>query len=45
MKPRLIPALLGCCLLSQAAGAATLVVAEARGVALKPGATLDSTSR
>src|SRR4051812_19809585 len=36
-------ALLGCCLLTQTAGAATLVVAEARGVALKPGATLDST--
>ena len=36
-------ALLGCCVLTQAAGAATLVVAEARGVALKPGSTLDST--
>src|SRR5476651_1229908 len=36
-------ALLGCCVLTQAAGAATLVVAEARGVALKPGTTLDST--
>ena len=46
MKPRLIPAILGCCLLSLemtgAAGAATLVVAEARGIALKPGAILDS---
>ena len=36
-------ALVSCCLLSQASGAATLVVAEARGIALKPGATLDST--
>ena len=36
-------ALLGCCVLTQAADAATLVVAEARGVALKPGSTLDST--
>jgi len=36
-------ALLGCCLLSQSAGAAVLVVAEARGIPLKPGATLDST--
>ncbi len=36
-------ALLGCCVLTQTADAATLVVAEARGVALKPGATLDST--
>ena len=40
-------ALLGCCVLTfpmvGAADAATLVVAEARGIALKPGATLDST--
>ena len=43
MKSRLIPALLGCCMLTQTAGAATLVVAEARGIALKPGSTLDST--
>jgi hypothetical protein len=35
--------LLGCCMLTQSAGAAVLVVAEARGIPLKPGATLDST--
>lgn len=46
MKTRLFPALLGCCLLSLTLGggasAAVLVVAEARGIALKPGTTLDS---
>ena len=42
MKSRLIPAVLGCCMMAQAADAAVLVVAEARGIALKPGATLDS---
>jgi hypothetical protein len=43
MKSRLIPALLGCCMMASSASAAVLVVAEARGIALKPGATLDST--
>ena len=43
MTSRLIPALLGCCMLTQSASAAVLVVAEARGIPLKPGATLDST--
>jgi hypothetical protein len=44
MKSRLILAtLLGCSMMAGAADAAVLVVAEARGIALKPGATLDST--
>ncbi|MBW8708261.1 MAG: hypothetical protein JF627_03185 [Alphaproteobacteria bacterium] len=43
MKSRLMVALLGCCMMAQSASAAVLVVAEARGIPLKPGATLDST--
>jgi hypothetical protein len=43
MKSRLTLALVGCCMMAQSAGAAVLVVAEARGIALRPGATLDST--
>jgi hypothetical protein len=43
MKSRLIVALLGCCMMAGSANAAVLVVAEARGIGLKPGATLDST--
>jgi hypothetical protein len=43
MKSRLIPALMGCCMMAGSASAATLVVAEARGIALRPGSVLDST--
>jgi hypothetical protein len=42
MKSRLVLALMGCCMMAQAADAAVLVVAEARGIALKPGTVLDS---
>jgi hypothetical protein len=41
--PSLIIALMGALMLTAQADAATLVVAEARGIGLKPGATLDST--
>ena len=46
MKSKLIltlTAVLLCSCMVQSASAAVLVVAEARGIALKPGATLDST--
>ena len=43
MKSRLIPALMGCCMMAGSASAAVLVVAEARGIALRPGSVLDST--
>jgi hypothetical protein len=43
MKSRLALALIACCMMAQSASAATLVVAEARGIALRPGSVLDST--